>query len=300
MKIDVEKFFQNMFDGLYMVDPERKIVYWNRAAEKITGYTAGEVVNSHCFDNILIHVDDAGNILCHGLCPLAATMRDGVAREAEVYLHHKDGHRLPVLIRVMPQHDENGNIVGAIELFADISARRSMLTRIEELDRLAFLDALTRLANRRYIEHEIESRFSEMRRQGPAFGLLFMDIDDFKRFNDTYGHQTGDAALKAVAGTLAANSRPFDVYGRWGGEEFMGIIRNTSLPELAVIGERMRALIGQSPLKTPAGLLRVTVSIGAAAASPEDTPKTLVERADRLMYESKRAGKNRLTVEGGS
>ena len=90
---------ENMHDGLYFVDRERRITYWNRGAERITGYSAAEVVGTSCADNILVHVDALGRQLCQGSCPLIAAMADGAAHEAEVFLHHKQGHRLPVWVR---------------------------------------------------------------------------------------------------------------------------------------------------------------------------------------------------------
>ena len=136
-----------------------------------------------------------------------------------------------------------------------------------------------------------------MNRYDIPFGVLFMDIDDFKRVNDVYGHDTGDSVLKFVAGTLSANSRPFDLYGRWGGEEFVGIVRNVNAANLKHMGQRLRRLVEKSFLLADDGdKLRVTISLGATMALPEDTIHSLLQRADTLMYQSKAAGKNRLTI----
>lgn len=296
MKVDYEDFIENMYDGVYFVDKDRKITYWNKAAARITGFTAEEVIGSHCSDNILIHVDGDGNNLCQGMCPLAASIKDGLSREAEVYLHHRDGYRVPVTIHVAPQRDKNGEIVGAIELFSDRSSRNVMRLRIEELERLAFLDNLTMLANRRYIELEVESRLAEVKRYGSTFGILLMDIDHFKRFNDTYGHDVGDIVLKTVAQSLLLNARPFDLFGRWG-EEFMGIIRNVDISSLEKIGSRIRVLVEQTHVQAEGIILSVTISIGATIASPRDTIQSLIKRADALLYKSKEKGRNCLTTD---
>ena len=122
-----------------------------------------------------------------------------------------------------------------------------------------------------------------------------MDIDFFKRVNDTYGHEIGDAVLKYVAKTFTANSRPFDLYGRWGGEEFIAAVANISSVQLRAITNRFHALVRQSRLTLEAGVLEVTVSIGATLANPDDTMETLMKRADSLMYESKLAGRDTVT-----
>jgi len=95
-----ESIIENLYEGLYFVDRNRVIKYWNKAAEQISGYTANEVVGKSCSDNILNHVDSKGNNLCTGMCPLAATITDGKPREDEVYMHHKNGHRIPFSVRV--------------------------------------------------------------------------------------------------------------------------------------------------------------------------------------------------------
>jgi diguanylate cyclase (GGDEF)-like protein len=187
-------------------------------------------------------------------------------------------------------------VIGGIELFTDLSSIQVNQQRIAELEQLALLDPLTRLANRAYLEREIDNRLNEFDRLAVPFGLLFLDIDHFKRFNDTYGHAVGDEVLKSVAQTFVANSRPFDLFGRWGGEEFIGIIRNITSKDLLYQAERMRLLVERNYLVQNGKKLQVTVSIGATVIQPGDTRETLVQRADELLYESKNNGRNRVTL----
>ena len=294
--VQLADVLENLHDGLYCTDTHRVITFWNHAAERITGYPAAEVLGRSCAANILVHVDTDGRSLCRGLCPLAMTMADCVGREAEVFLRHRDGHRVPVLVRTGPLKDRAGQVVGGVELFTDLSNILANNSRVRELEQLALLDTLTQLANRAYLQREIEARFEEMRRYGIPFGLLFMDIDFFKRFNDTYGHDVGDEVLKLVANTFTANSRAFDVYGRWGGEEFVGVIRSIDAEDLAALGNRMRVLVNQSFLMHDEARLGVSISLGATVAHPDDTAESLIKRADQLLYQSKKEGRNRLTL----
>ena len=292
----VDRILENLHDGLYLVDRHRKVIYWNPAAERITGFTAAEVVGKHCYDNVLNHVDGEGRQLCLRLCPLAATIADGKRRTADIYLHHKDGHRIPVSVRASTLTDARGRVIGGIELFTDISHRAANELKIKELEKLARLDPLTQLANRVHLEKEIEIWLEEHKRFQIPFGVLFMDLDHFKNINDTHGHAVGDEVLKLVARTFTANSRPFDLYGRWGGEEFVGLIRHIDAPELAELGNRLRALIGESYLMRGNTRLQVTISIGATLVRDGDQAADLVRRADALLYQSKAAGRNRLTL----
>ena len=294
-QISYADILDNLHDGLYFVDQNRTITYWNKAAEQISGFTAGEVVGRPCSDNILTHVDGEGNSLCQGVCPLAMSIADKIPREAEIYLHHKDGHRIPVSVRVRSLTNAKGEVIGGVELFTDLSNQKANELRVQELEKLALLDTLTQLANRNYLEKELRNRFDETKRFNVPFGVLFMDIDHFKYFNDTYGHDVGDVVLKFIANTIVANSRPFDLYGRWGGEEFIGIIRNITPQDLEGLGNKLRLLVENSYVMHDAGKLHVTLSIGATLINDDDSIESLVKRADTLLYKSKAEGRNRLT-----
>jgi len=290
------KILESLNDGLYFVDRNRVITFWNKAAEKISGFRAEEVIGRSCSDNILTHVDSEGNSLCKGNCPLAASMEDKTPREAKVYLHHKDRHRVPVSVRTSVLTDHNENVIGGVELFTDISNQETNELRVKELEKLALLDDLTQLANRNYLNREIQSRFEENKRLKIPFGILFIDIDNFKTFNDTYGHDIGDLVLKLVANTFVANGRPFDLFGRWGGEEFVGIIRNINKKDLEALGNRLRILVGKSHIIHENENINVTISVGATLVNDDDTMESLMKRADTLMYKSKKTGKNKLTL----
>ncbi len=301
MPIESELFrslLDNFTDGVYFVDRERTITYWNRGAERISGFSAEETVGSHCFDELLMHIDGAGTRLCHVGCPLAAIIEDGEPREIEVFLHHKQGHRVPVLVRASPIRDPDGAVVGAIEVFSDNSPKMAALQRAHDLEKMAFLDPLTGLANRAFTEITLRARLEELVRYGWPFGVLFLDVDHFKDINDSHGHPVGDQALSIVANTLKIAARSFDLVGRWGGEEFLAILVNVSDRKLGVIAERFRVLVESSRLPIAGGDGRLTVSIGATLADPRDTVEELVARADALMYQSKQAGRNRVTVGG--
>lgn len=291
-----ERIIGTLHDGMYFVDRERRITYWNKSAERISGFAAEEVLGKCCSDNILGHIDGLGNHLCRGNCPMLQTMADGLPREAEVYMHHRDGHRLPVSVWTCPLTDENGVIVGGVEQFTDISSLGANRLRVKELEKLGLLDDLTRLANRKYLTKELQSRVEEEKLLDAPFGVLFMDVDFFKEFNAAHGHEAGDKVLKCVATTLAANMRPFDMYGRWSGEEFIGIIRDCNAAELEEVGSRIRLLVENACIRQNGAELRTTFSMGATMFRDGDNVEGLVKRAATLMHDSKRAGGNRLTV----
>ena len=194
-----KRLLDNVWDGVYSVDHSMRIIYWNRAAEIITGYKAIEVVGSKCQYNILMHVDEHGKNLCLTSCPVRKTMADGRMEQAGLFLRHKDGYRVPVMVRVLPIIKRNGLIVSAVETFNDNSHILAYSEKIATLEKLAFLDTLTELTNRRYFEMKLQTILNEQKIHGRSFGVMFIDIDLLKQVNDTYGHIAGDMAIKMVS-----------------------------------------------------------------------------------------------------
>ncbi len=291
-----KEIIENLYDGVYFVNLDRVITYWNKGAERLTGYTREQVIGKSCRDNLLNHVTAEGVNLCESHCPLAACMDDGNTREADVYFHHADGHRVPTLVRGAPLRNEAGHIIGAVEIFSAEREGETLLSELRMLRHSAHTDLLTGIGNRRFLEGRLRAALAEFAHQPElTTGLLMMDIDHFKRVNDTYGHETGDQALKMVSATLRHNLRASDVVGRWGGEEFLVILYHvTALENLSAIADKLRRLVAASRLDGVEGGLSVTLSIGATLLHPSDTPESVVQRADGLMYRAKHEGRNRV------
>jgi len=287
---------ENLHDGAYFVDRDRRILYWNKSAEELTGYLSEEVVGKRCDDDILMHVDEEGRNLCRDMCPLAETLEDGELREVEVYLHHKAGHRVPVSIRVAPVRDRRGAITGAVELFAENSAMVAARERIEELEKVSTLDELTGLPSRRCLEQEIVSRVDELARFGRSFGVVCVSVDRMAKVNGAFGREVGDDVLRMVGNTLLYNCRPFDVIGRWNGAEFLGTVVGVEREGLVRVAERLHALIGKSVLPLEDGTVSVTASVGGVMAEWGDTADVLIERAEGMMSASKGAGRDRVNI----
>lgn len=292
----LESVVNGLFDSVYFVDLDKKITFWNEAANELTGFKGSEVIGSRCCDKILAHMDRQANIICYSECPLAKTLADGRERETDLFLRHKDGHRIRTTVRTKPILDPKGNIVGAMEIFRERPLDEAVEQKMNQLHELALLDPLTRLANRRHTENTLELRLHEMERYVWAFGVLFIDIDHFKEINDQHGHQAGDTVLELSAKTMLSSLRPFDFLGRWGGEEFVAIVVNVDENQLYQVANRTRQLMDSSHVSIGTENLHVTVSIGATMAQKGDTLKDLLSRADRLMYESKKRGRNRVST----
>ena len=292
-----KEIIDNLYDGVYFVDRDRVITYWNKGAERITGYSAEQTIGRACRDNLLNHVTANGVELCLTNCPLAAVMQDGNPREAEVYLHHKNGHRVPVIVRATALRNEEGNIIGAIESFSNNKTSIETRHQLREMRHIVHTDRLTGIGNRQLIEGRLRAVIAECAHTQGSAGLLFMDIDNFKQFNDVYGHMVGDKVLSMVTATFHHSLRATDTIGRWGGEEFIAILKDIENDDaLRHIAKKVRTLVELSHLDVNGQNLTVTISIGATRLRPDDTPESIVDRADKLMYQSKKAGRNLVTI----
>lgn len=291
-----EHFLNQLFEGVYKVDAQRKIMYWNEGAKNITGYDAIEVIGKHCYNNILNHQSEDGTALCFAGCPLRASIHDSKIREAKVTLRHKDGHRVPVFVKTIPTISNDSKVEECFEIFTVIKEHDDLLTDFNKLSKEAYEDLLTGVSNRRYVASYIESKIQEFRNFNIPFGVSFIDIDNFKKVNDVYGHQTGDDILIAIASTIRSNLRSNDMIGRWGGEEFVIVYSAINLNTLVKITEKVRSLIESTQVKCNDEDVAVTASIGATMVTETDDLESIIARADNLMYRSKVAGKNRVSI----
>ncbi|EME68811.1 response regulator [Paramagnetospirillum caucaseum] len=198
--------------------------------------------------------------------------------------------RVPVVLG-----DDGGIADMALSLGAFCDTSRHMA----ELEVLATRDPLTETSNRRHFEQLAGLELDHARRMGRSFALLALDIDHFKRINDTWGHAAGDAALKAFADSCRLGLREYDILGRVGGEEFAVALPNTGPDGARVIAERLRAAVAELVIRPAKGQMSgLTVSIGIAQLREADlTIATLLERADRALYRAKNAGRNRVVSE---
>ena len=287
----------HLSDGVYVADREGRVLYCNEAAFRLTGYEAEEITGRSCQDQGDCPIGHLGHNLCRGICPFSECMKEGVTREVRGFMRHKLGRRIPVAVSIQPIRAADGSIVGAVGIFKDDSAQNAARRKFEVMERLAFLDSLTQLPNRRFLEISLQTAMLEYQIIKVPFGVLMIDLDSLKTINDSFGHDSGDHALKQVAKALAGTLRPTDTVGRWGGDEFLAIVRNVSSGILRELAERCVVIVSQTSCSGSDGQSKsLSISVGGSLARPGGTIKALIKRADGLMYESKTSGQKRVTT----
>jgi diguanylate cyclase (GGDEF)-like protein/PAS domain S-box-containing protein len=290
-KSELTRVLNDLFDAAYIVDANRKITFWNGSAERLTGYTSLEMLGKDCRETMLVHLSKEGKLFCETHCPLLETEPYGDVRETEVFLRHKAGHMVPVQTRMVPIRDAQDHITGAAEIFSDVSVGEEIRKRLDDLERVARLDPLTRLPNRRYVEERISAHLAELERYDRMFGLIFLDLDHFATINDRYGCEAGDEVLRMIARTLILSHRPFDTVGRWEDEQFATVPVQVDRGGLSTVVERTRVLIEKSQLPWQSGAsLGVTASIGATLVVRGDNSDEIVNRAGHALRDAKAKG----------
>ncbi len=181
--------------------------------------------------------------------------------------------------------------------------RRAETSQLAELEHLARTDPLTGLANRLELEQRLREEFARLDRGAEELAVAIFDVDSFKSFNDTHGHLVGDQVLQAVAGAVRENCRAYDVKARYGGDEFVIVMPDTSLEQGVAVAEKIRRAVAARSFTAGGAALAVTLSAGVTATGPREgiTVEGLIRRADLALYEAKRAGRNQIVPlrEGG-
>ncbi|RJP18639.1 MAG: GGDEF domain-containing protein [Candidatus Omnitrophota bacterium] len=239
---------ENLHEGVYYVDHNRKILYWNNAAERITGYSKKEVEGHRCSDNILVHVNGEGKNICHSDCPLSNSMREEKFESTTIYLHHKDGHRVPVAVRATPIHNSEGMILGAVEIFSENMEKVSDQEKIKELAKLAYLDELTGLPNKNYLNMKRKSIHAEIEETQQMYGIIMIRIKNYDSITEKHGLHITEKMLKVITKTLLNITPSSCSMGRWDETAFLCLFPNSTQDQTLILEKRYRGLVEKTSL----------------------------------------------------
>jgi diguanylate cyclase (GGDEF)-like protein len=293
----------------FVVDIDGKVIIWNLACERLTGVPAWEMLGSADHWKGFYHEQrpTLADLVLQGRGGELQQHYQRHARrsEAEHNLCAENwcdmprvGRRRYLAADASPIFDNDGKLVAVVETLRDVTDEKSAQVALEQL---ATRDGLTGLANRRCFDDTLQAEWQRALRQRQPLSLLMVDVDNFKQYNDAYGHLGGDECLQRIAGAVSSEMRANDLVARYGGEEFAVILPNQSLKGAAIVAERIRCRVEQLHLPNLGSKQHVvTVSIGAATAlaAPETDPSQLVATADSALYRAKHMGRNRISLPG--
>jgi len=291
-----ETIFNETVDGVCVLDKEMLVLDWNKGAEDITGYTKSEVLHRYYLDVFYSSEEkiDTHTGLNHTeIQKIFLRHQTFDTSNHPVYMVRKDGQKIYVRLIAMPVFDSDRKFVGAVMLFSDITRQT---IKEEALEYQANYDALTDLSNRRSLDRILKIECERSRRYGRHLSAMFIDIDDFKKFNDAYGHKEGDLVLVALGKLLKKQARISDYAFRYGGEEFLLLLPEADRDILERIAERLRQAFCKLKFKPKLEKqsIQKTVSIGIADFDPGMSDIDLITYADEAMYQAKKLGKNQV------
>ena len=299
---------EEVTDVIWKVDRDLKITYISPADEKFRGYRADEVIGHHVFE---MFTPESIKIISEKIKQRFEAQQKGMCTEEfftyEIQHRCKDGKLIWGEIISKPEYNASGEIIGFHGITREITERKAMQDRVQQL---AFYDSLTKLPNRILLSERLSYMLAEMKRIQKYSALFFLDLDNFKSLNDTYGHSIGDLLLCQVAQRLQKCVREMDTVARFGGDEFV-VILNTlhednqvSIEQAHRIAEKILQslsalyVLNVSHDKSQEKLVehKCTASIGVLVfKSAEKTPDDLLKQADAAMYKAKEAGKNKIS-----
>lgn len=301
---------QHLVVPTFVIDRDCRVIIWNRACEKLTGLSAADVVGTRdhwqgfysvprpCLADLMAQgrLDEIEDNYAYHMKP--SDFGDGLKAENWCVMP-RAGTRLYLAIDVGPIYDDAGELLAVVETLRDMTEQKNAQLALQQL---ATCDALTGVANRRGFDEKLRIEWNRACRQGDPLSLILADVDQFKRYNDHYGHQGGDDCLKAVAGILQRQIyRCGDLPARYGGEEFAVILPGTELGGAQVVAERLREQVESLQVPHAASDVGpwVTLSLGVASLVPSLTtrPEQLIAEADRCLYAAKHGGRNRVNVQ---
>jgi diguanylate cyclase (GGDEF)-like protein/PAS domain S-box-containing protein len=287
-----KQLLDHLGEGVYFTDRERRILYWNHAAEVMTGYQADEVLGLFCHDHLLQHVNENDQPLCDDDCPVKSAIINEKTVSTRAFLSHKEGDRLPVDIKVSPVYSEDGVLVGAVEVFSDASDQVELEALNQNLRKLIRIDPLTRLPNRRALLDAVHKEYLRFARYGTLFSVIFIEIENFNQIIASCGQKSGGEVLQWFARKLLGGFRKADMPSRWSGEKFIVLLPNAGAKAAEKAAEKVRQqLDGQLCPETGS---YINSSFGVAEIGRQDSIERLLQRAERALEQSKEKGKGKV------
>lgn len=286
---EVQDLYENAPCGYHSLDCAGSIVKINRTELDWLGYRADEIIGKCCYRDFI--TPETRTAFDEFFQDVLKTGKEG---SAECELLRRNGNKLPVVIQASAQFTQDGFQYTRSTVF-DLSERKQLEARLEQQ---AMTDPLTGLGNRRFLEDQAALEMARAQRSGAPLCLIAIDLDHFKRINDTYGHDIGDRVLQAFASTARSQLREGDVLGRMGGEEFAVLLPNTTREQAMQVAERLRQSVEATPAEVNSDIMKAdrltyTASLGVTLVSVTETSvKPAIKRADQGLYTAKEAGRN--------
>jgi len=294
------EIYQTVLDGLptgvYLVDRNRRIRFWNEGAEQITGYLRQDVVGRFLRDHLLSSNDDIKDFDSDPDDPLTLAFRDGKPSTMDMSILHKDGYRVPIVLRTRPIRNSRGTVVGATESFEKNRGASNSSRRQSALSANGCLDEVTGLLAKNFMETQLRECLITFTEHHVPFGIILLQIDHLEQYRSNRGPAVVPMIRRILAQSVGNCLRPTDIFGCWGENQFLAILLECKESEVALVGERMRRTVARSEIEWWGDRFSVTSPLGGAGCRVGDDSEMMIARAAASVQESITRGGNCVTV----
>jgi len=287
---------EHLETGVYIVDRNRRVRFWNEGAEQITGFLRQDVVGRFLREHLLAIGDASKALESDPDDPINLAFRDGKSTVVDVSILHKNGYRIPVVLRTNPIRNSRGAVVGASESFERNRSASDWTRRQAMYADFGCLDSVTGLAAQSFMETQLRENLIAFGEHNIPFGILLIQVDHLDQFRATRGPGVVPTILRVVAQSLENCLRPTDLVGCWGENQFLAVLMECRESEVVRVGERVRRMIGMAEIEWWGDKFSVTSPLGGAGCRAEDTVELLIERATASLQESIEKGGNCVVV----
>jgi diguanylate cyclase (GGDEF)-like protein/PAS domain S-box-containing protein len=285
-------FLENLQTGVYVVDRDQKILFWNAGAERITGFLRQDVVGRYCRENLFASKDKTDSFAKEAAAAIETVLRDGKATTINVSFRHKEGHRVLVRARAVPIRNNHGSVIAAAESFEESIAVSMWDRRHERLSKYGCLDEETGTLNKSFVRLQLKELMHTYVEFKVPFSVICTRIDHMDDLKSTYGHKAVGAILRAVGQSVGNSLRPTDFWGRLDDRDFLAILPECNAQDVDKVGQRLKKAVGMAEIRWWGDNLSVTASFGGTTIRVGDTEETLLGRAERALIESATQGGN--------
>ncbi len=265
-------------DGVYIVDPDRRIIYWNQAAENLTGFSAKDVIGTRCQDGILMHVNQQGCALCSDGCPLSHVIETGQRQEMDVIMQHRRGYRLPVQVRGNPILGIGGRVIACVEVFKLQMHSESLFDRITQTENESLQDPTTKLPNARFIEKTLKIKLTNASKSGEPFGMLQLQVCKFDQLKTEHSRQLTEKIMQIVSQSLIANCRVQDTVGRVAENHLVVFTAMQDMDQLKQIANNLEQVLSRCTYEAGDERLNITVNVQSSLIQPGQCLNTLLQQ----------------------
>jgi diguanylate cyclase (GGDEF)-like protein/PAS domain S-box-containing protein len=274
---------ESLQTGIYLVDHDQKILFWNDGAERITGHLRQDVLGRFCVESLLANRDGHDSFASDAADAIAAVLRDGKPVAVNVSLCHKEGHRVLVRLRAVPIRNSHGTVIGAAESFEESLSVSSWDRRQGKLAVFGCIDEESGVFNREYLLFQLRENLDTFKQYGIPFSVLCVEVDQIAHFQAAHGIRAVAAIQRAIAQTLGNSLRPTDLLGRLSERRFLAVLTECKGNEIESVAKRLRKMVGYTEISWWGDKVSVTASFGGTVSMAGDTVESIVSRAEAAL-----------------